>query len=314
MNESFYGVLQNRNIDTVRVGDLEYKTWYGLALYFGSDCKTLGFKYAELDLKQKKVVKRLPEGIWLDKLYVCEHCFKYTDDGVSMNRHRTVCVYATRLPGRIKYRDKHFTIRKIKGPRHEVFCQCLCLFGKLFLDSKSVFFQVGRFDFYVVYGYEGAVQVPMGYFSKEMVNCWDENNLACICVFPPYQNRRLGTLLIEFSYQMSRRQGLVTGPEHPLSVFGRRSYVSFWSRLLAGMFGVGGLFEAIETLSVDEISRFTGFRQDDVITSLVEMGVLRELVEDGSRGAIVIEKSRIVDWSKGKKVGEQVLSPEGLVL
>lgn len=36
----------------------------------------------------------------------------------------------------------------------------------------------------------------MGHFSKEIHS---ENNLACIMILPPYQNRGYGKLLIQFS-------------------------------------------------------------------------------------------------------------------
>ncbi|GMM36729.1 histone acetyltransferase [Saccharomycopsis crataegensis] len=311
MNENFYGVLETRNIDRVQVGDLEYQTWYGNSLYFGNDCKTLGYKYSHLDSRLKKVVKKQPSDIWLDKLYVCGHCFKYTDESESMEEHRQCCKYATKQPGRVKYKDSQYTIRKVKGSRHELFTQCLCLFAKLFLDSKSIFFSVENFDFYVVYGEVDGRPTPMGYFSKEILQCFDENNLGCICVFPPYQNRKLGTLLISFSYELSRYQGIISGPEHPLSTFGKVSYINFWSKYLAHEF-LYGRFRYIENITIDEIARYTGFRQEDVVTALESMHALRKVPLQDSPGdsnkfSLLVSKTAMEQWVTGKNVNLESL-------
>jgi len=42
---------------------------------------------------------------------------------------------------------------------------------------------------------------------------WDNNNVACILVFPPWQKRGLGQLLMGVSYELSRREGRLGGPE-----------------------------------------------------------------------------------------------------
>lgn len=309
-HDAFYGALETRNIDYVRVGCHEYQTWYGNLLYFGNDCKTLGFQYATLENKRKKLMRKPPPGIWLDKLFVCEHCFKYTDDEESMAQHTLYCKYAIRFPGRVKYKDPQYTIRKIKGSRYEMFCQNLCLFAKLFLDNKSVFFSVENFDFYVVYGQSHGQQVPMGYFSKEVLQCFDENNLGCICVFPPFQKRKLGTLLILFSYELSRFQGLISGPEHPLSTFGKVSYVRFWSKQLAYELTKGKLRDKKET-SIDDISRATGFRQEDVMVALEN---IKCLVSD-SNAEFSIARRKVEKWIEETHTSlEPVLDPSCLIL
>lgn len=52
----------------------------------------------------------------------------------------------------------------------------------------------------------------VGFFSKEKMS-WDNNNVACILVFPPWQKRGLGQLLMGVSYELSRREGRLGGPE-----------------------------------------------------------------------------------------------------
>jgi histone acetyltransferase HTATIP len=58
-------------------------------------------------------------------------------------------------------------------------------------------------------GQQGQV---VGFFSKEKMS-WDNNNLACILVFPPWQKQGLGQILMGASYEMSKREGRLGGPE-----------------------------------------------------------------------------------------------------
>lgn len=100
----------------------------------------------------------------------------------------------------------------------KLFCQNLCLFAKLFLDTKSVCYDTKSFRFYTLVETCPSTgrQTVLGFFSKEKMS-WDDYNLACILVFPPYQRRGLGKLLISFSYELSKMESTIGSPEKRLS-------------------------------------------------------------------------------------------------
>lgn len=62
---------------------------------------------------------------------------------------------------------------------------------------------------------------------------WDNNNVACILVFPPWQKKGLGAILIGCSYEISRRENLLGGPEKPISDLGKKGYGRFWGAEIA---------------------------------------------------------------------------------
>lgn len=120
----------------------------------------------------------------------------------------------------------------------QTYCQHLCLFGKMFIDHKYVFFETSGFMFYVLTEGRPTFDHPLGFFSKEKIS-YNDYNLACIVTFPPYQKRGFGSLMIEFSYELSARteQSRRAGtPERPLSDLGLRGYLQFWSSVLIRYF------------------------------------------------------------------------------
>ena len=178
----------------------------------------------------------------------------------------------------------------------QLFCQNLSLFAKLFLDNKSVFFDVTGFNYFLLAytpptpplnpspGAAAAAPPPapqvVGFFSKEKMS-WDNNNLACILVFPPWQRKGLGALLMGASYEISKREGVLGGPEKPISDLGRKGYRRFWageiSRWLLSL-GTEGDEEVI--VDVKDVSQATWIALEDCLQVLREMNV----VEDAGEG------------------------------
>lgn len=270
-----YGVLERPNIRRVVFGNYEISPWYGNGALFSD-------KSSKRHLGIESFTTAPSSHYWLDSLYVCEYCFKYTSVEVKCQLHRAACKYNKPKPtiGELVYwdDDSPYIVRQVNGNQHLLFCQNLSLFGKLFLDDKSVFYNVNQFEYYVVYGHDqhdidndlGDTFKPMGFFSKEMVP-WDEDvNLACICIFPPFQRRHLGSLLIELLYAIAQHQGhRHSGPEFPLSAFGKVSYLRFWSQRISRI-----LMDESKQFTLNDIANLTGFRKDDIYLTLEYMGVL----------------------------------------
>ena len=181
----------------------------------------------------------------------------------------------------------------------QLFTQNLSLFAKLFLDNKSVFFDVSSFNYYLLVHRptRSTILRPqiVGFFSKEKMS-WDNNNLACILVFPPWQRKGLGKILMGVSYELSRREARIGGPEKPLSELGRRGYIKFWkARVASAILGMRNK----SSMTVEEVSQHCWMSVDDVITALKEM----ELLEPRKKGAaLLISKSRVREWAAANNV------------
>ena len=75
---------------------------------------------------------------------------------------------------------------------------------------------------------------------------------------PIYQRHGYGRFLIEFSYLLSRKEGMAGTPEKPLSDLGRLSYQSYWR---------SSLLEKIknrQVVSVENLSKSTGMNVHDI--------------------------------------------------
>jgi len=83
------------------------------------------------------------------RLWVCDLCFKYMRTRAGFDRHTSSCTMM-QPPGRKVYQRGSYTIWEVDGAQATLYCQNLSLFGKLFIDHKSVFFHVDNFLFYAL--------------------------------------------------------------------------------------------------------------------------------------------------------------------
>ena len=203
-------------------------------------------------------------------LYICEFCLKYMSSDYVAWRHKLKCP-AKHPPGDEIYRDKSISVFEVDGRKNPVYCQNLCLLAKLFLGSKTLYYDVEPFLFYIMTEYNELGCHFVGYFSKEKRPS-SMNNVSCILTLPIHQRKGYGNLLIDFSYLLTRVERKTGSPEKPLSDMGLVSYRNYWRLILSYI-----LVDQKEPLSVTDISEKTGMTADDIVAALE---ALRALVRD----------------------------------
>ncbi|KAI8935104.1 hypothetical protein NX059_007699 [Plenodomus lindquistii] len=206
-------------------------------------------------------------------LYICEFCLKYMNSDYVAWRHKLKCP-AKHPPGDEIYRDRKYSFFEVDGRKNPVYCQNLCLLAKLFLGSKTLYYDVEPFLFYVMTENDEYGCHFVGYFSKEKRPS-SLNNVSCILVLPIHMRNGYGQYLIQFSYLLTRVERKTGSPEKPLSDMGLVSYRKYWRLVLCE-----DLLEQhgnVSNLSISSISDRTGMTPDDIVSALEGM---RALVRD----------------------------------
>jgi histone acetyltransferase HTATIP len=103
----------------------------------------------------------------------------------------------------------------------------------------------------------------IGYFSKEKESA-ENYNVACILTLPQHQRHGYGKYLIEFSYELSRKEGKLGSPEKPLSDLGLLGYRAYWAETIVEL-----LLNTDEELSIDDIAQRTSITHSDVMYTWV---------------------------------------------
>ena len=201
-------------------------------------------------------------------LYICEFCLFFFTQKNELIRHSERCT-ARHPPGDEIYRDESVAMFELDGKNQQVYCENLCLISKLFLDHKTLYYDIDPFHFYVLCEVDAQGYHMVGYFSKEKQNI--ENNLSCILVMPFCQRKGYGKFIIEFSYGLSLKEGKSGSPEKPLSDPGHRSYVSWWTQRLLKIL----LENDSKPLSILELSSMTAIDPGDIMYVLENFKILR---------------------------------------
>ncbi|XP_061606036.1 histone acetyltransferase KAT8 isoform X1 [Phyllopteryx taeniolatus] len=202
------------------------------------------------------------------KLWICEYCLKYMKYENTFRHHLSNCQWK-QPSGKEIYRRSNISVYEVDGRDHKIYCQNLCLLAKLFLDHKTLYFDVEPFIFYILTEVNKQGAHIVGYFSKEKESP-DGNNVACILTLPPYQRRGYGKFLIAFSYELSKLESAVGSPEKPLSDLGKLSYRSYWSWVLLEI-----LRDFRGTLSIKDLSQMTSITQSDIISTLQSLNMVK---------------------------------------
>lgn len=232
-----------RNLNRIQMGDSEIEPWY---------FSPYPQEFTDSDL-----------------VYICEFCLEYFPELKPFSRHRQKCTLF-HPPGNEIYRDEHISFFEIDGRRQRTWCRNLCLLSKLFLDHKTLYYDVDPFLFYCMCTRSAHGCHLVGYFSKEKESA-DAYNVACILTLPQYQRKGFGKLLIAFSYELSKREGKLGSPEKPLSDLGLLGYRAYWAEVVLDLLMEPGRGEA----NIEELGTLTAMTTNDVLHTLQNLNLLR---------------------------------------
>nr|XP_009669497.1 PREDICTED: histone acetyltransferase KAT6B isoform X3 [Struthio camelus australis] len=220
----------------------------------------------------------------LPKLYLCEFCLKYMKSKNILLRHSKKCGWF-HPPANEIYRRNDLSVFEVDGNVSKIYCQNLCLLAKLFLDHKTLYYDVEPFLFYVLTKNDEKGCHLVGYFSKEKL-CQQKYNVSCIMIMPQYQRQGFGRFLIDFSYLLSRREGQAGSPEKPLSDLGRLSYFAYWKSVILEYLNC----HHEKQISIKGMSRATGMCPHDIATTLQQ----HSMIDKREDRFVIIRREKLI--------------------
>lgn len=242
MTQNQTEISRVRNLEKIQMGVHEIEPWY---------FSPYPVEYSDCDL-----------------VYICEMCLLYFGSERQFHRHRAKCTLM-HPPGNEIYRDEHVSFFEIDGRRQRTWCRNLCLLSKLFLDHKTLYYDVDPFLFYCMTFRDQHGHHLVGYFSKEKESA-EGYNVACILTLPQYQRKGFGRLLIAFSYELSKRENKLGSPEKPLSDLGLLGYRAYWQETIVDI-----LAEWVGEASIEEVGQKSSMTTNDVLHTLQNLNMLR---------------------------------------
>lgn len=289
MTQNQAEISRVRNLSRVQMGQHEMEPWY--------------FSPYPIEFTEEEMV------------YICEFCLSYYGEERQFERHRQKCTLL-HPPGNEIYRDDYVSFFEVDGRRQRTWCRNLCLLSKLFLDHKTLYYDVDPFLFYCMTTRDKYGCHLVGYFSKEKESA-EGYNVACILTLPQYQRKGFGRLLIAFSYELSKREGRLGSPEKPLSDLGLLGYRAYWQETIVDL-----LLQQLEPqhppprteVTVEELASATSMTTNDVLHTLQNLHMLRY-----SKGQHVIVLTNAIIDQKNKqrdkdraKGGKRSIDPDRL--
>ncbi|KAF1948873.1 histone acetyltransferase ESA1 [Byssothecium circinans] len=270
MTQNQTEIARVRNIEKVQMGQFEIEPWY-FSPY------PITFTDAEI-------------------IYICEFCLSYYASETQFTRHRSKCTLL-HPPGNEIYRDDYVSFFEIDGRRQRTWCRNLCLLSKLFLDHKTLYYDVDPFLFYCMATRDEHGCHLVGYFSKEKDSA-EGYNLACILTLPQYQRKGFGKLLIDFSYLLSKREGKLGSPEKPLSDLGLLGYRAYWQEVIVEL-----LMDGRTEANVEDLGAATAMTTNDVLHTLQNLNMLRYTAKGQH---VIVLTDAVVEQRERQRAKEKV--------
>uniref|UniRef100_A0A672TA62 Histone acetyltransferase n=1 Tax=Sinocyclocheilus grahami TaxID=75366 RepID=A0A672TA62_SINGR len=300
---SDYDLELFRKAQACATDDLEKLRLQGQVTEGGNMIKTIVFGRYELDTWYHSPYPE--EYARLGRLYMCEFCLKYMKSQTILRRHMAKCVWK-HPPGDEIYRKGVISVFEVDGKKNKIYCQNLCLLAKLFLDHKTLYYDVEPFLFYVMTEVDNTGCHLVGYFSKEK-NSFLNYNVSCILTMPQYMRQGYGKMLIDFSYLLSKVEEKVGSPERPLSDLGLISYRSYWKEVLLRYLNN---FQGKE-ISIKEISQETAVNPVDIVSTLQSLQMLKYWK---GKHLILKRQDLIDDWKtkETKRGSNKTIDPTAL--
>jgi histone acetyltransferase MYST1 len=208
-----------------------------------------------------------------------------------------------RPPGREIYRMDDVSVFEMCGTTQKIACQCLSLLGKLFVDDHPIFYNVESWVFYVLYECGDGEPHVVAFFSRSLVA--ESDLIASLVVFPPFQRRRYGQLLISLAYELARRAGLVGGPMEPINEESYITFRCFWRATILD------LLRTSDVQTVDEIAAETAICHEDVVVTLAEFRCLVRVdgcwAIDRDAELLVRSLAESATWPRRRKIDTRML-------
>lgn len=293
-------VTKVKNVGFLELGRYQMETWY-----FSPLPKELIHDSTKESSSSGTSAAATSTG-FLEVLYVCEFTFRMFARKCELQRfQKTIPPEERHPPGNEIYRNGNLSMFEVDGLDEKIYCQNLCYIAKLFLDHKTLYYDVDPFLFYVLCEVDDRGYHPVGYYSKEKYSDVGYN-LACILSFPSQQRKGYGRFLIAFSYELSKKEDKVGSPEKPLSDLGQQAYKPYWASTVIDFL----LHQSDESaLSVMDISKRTSIMADDIVYTLNQLGILKII---NGVYFIAAERSLLAALAKKYPVKEPRVDPSKL--
>ncbi|KAI0789110.1 histone acetyltransferase ESA1 [Abortiporus biennis] len=242
MTQSISEIARVKNLNRLQIGKHEVDAWY---------FSPYPQEYAHLPI-----------------LFICEFCLSYFASPFMLSRHRKRCTLL-HPPGNEIYRHEDLSFYELDGKKQLTWCRNLSLLSKCFLDHKTLYYDVTPFMYYVMCHRDSSGCHIIGYFSKEK-ECADNYNVACILTLPQHQRHGYGKLLIEFSYELSKKERKLGSPEKPLSDLGLLGYRAYWAETIIEL-----LLNTSDDISIDDIAQKTSITHADIMNTCTTLQLFK---------------------------------------